>query len=56
MAKMPPATLTTPTPVVDDTITVTIMVEDVNEGPMFTSPDPLVLEVEENTAAGENIG
>ena len=38
---------------VDDTITVTITVTDVNEGPTFTSADPLVLEVEENTAAGE---
>ena len=45
-----------PDPVVDDTITVTITVTDVNEGPTFTSADPLVLEVPENTGSDVNIG
>ena len=43
-------------PAVDDTITVTITVTDVNEGPTFTSADPLVFEVPENTASDVNIG
>ena len=64
MAKMPPATLTTTAdPVVDDTITVTITVEDVNEGPTFTDAEgvthmdnvALVFTVEENTASNINI-
>ena len=41
---------------VDDTIRVTIMVTDVNEGPTFTSADPLILTVEENTVSNANIG
>ena len=45
-----------PDTAVDDTITVTIMVTDVNEGPMFTSADPLILTVEENTVPNVNIG
>ena len=40
---------------VDDTITVTIMVTDVNEAPVFPATiAPIV--VAENTAAGEDIG
>ena len=43
-------------PAVDDTIRVTITVTDVNEGPTFTSADPLVLTVKENTVSNANIG
>ena len=40
---------------VDDTIRVTIMVTDVNEAPAF-DPDTATRMVDENTAAGANIG
>ena len=42
--------------VVDDTITVTITVTDVNEAPMFPAATIPPIKVAENTAAGANIG
>ena len=45
-----------PDTAVDDTITVTITVMDVNEPPTFTTADGVVIEVKENTEGGENIG
>ena len=42
--------------VVDDTITVTISVTDVNEGPTFDSSNTATREVAENTDADTNIG
>ena len=41
---------------IDDSIDVTIRVNDVNEPPVFDSGIPTSLNVVENTAAGENIG
>ena len=43
------------TTTVDDTITVTIMVTDVNEAPMFTT-EPTTRTVDENTVPNANIG
>ena len=40
----------------DDSIDVTINVDDVNEPPMFDSTAPITLNVVENIAANENIG
>ena len=61
--KNPAGDADTPNPVVDDTITVTITVTDVNEGPTFTNAQGdadiefLVFDaVEENTASNVNIG
>ena len=42
--------------VTDDTITVTILVADLNEAPVFTPIEPNLHNVDENTTAGENIG
>ena len=47
-------TETTPTP--DDTIDVTIDVNDVNEKPAFASDAPGTLSVDENTATDQPIG
>ena len=41
---------------IDDTITVTIDVTDVNEPPQFAAEAPVELTVAENTAVGTNIG
>ena len=40
----------------DDTIRVTITVTDVNEAPTFVAPETRTRMVDENTAAGTNIG
>ena len=53
MAKMPIDNVDTTT--VDDTITVTIMVTDVNEAPMFTT-ETTTRSVPENTVPNANIG
>ena len=45
-----------PDTAVDDTITVTITVMDVNEPPTFTTADGVVIEVKENTVSNANIG
>ena len=42
--------------VTDDTITVTILVADLNEAPVLTPIEPDLHDVDENTVAGENIG
>ena len=42
--------------VTDDTITVTILVTDMNEAPVFTPIEPNLHDVDENTVAGMNIG
>ena len=55
MAKMSQGTVDE-TVVVDDEITVTIMVTDVNEAPEFDAEPPTMFMVDENTAAGVDIG
>ena len=40
----------------DDTITVTILVSNVNEDPVFPTSEPGMRSVDENTVAGRNIG
>ena len=42
--------------VMDDTITVTILVTDLNEAPVFTPIETGMRSVDENTVAGRNIG
>ena len=42
--------------VTDDTITVTILVADINEAPVFPTSETGMRSVDENTAAGVNIG
>ena len=45
-----------PDSAIDDSIDLTITVNDVNEAPVFDSGVPATLNVVENTAAGDNIG